>query len=504
MNKFKRVLACGLALAMTAGLCACNEEAPVGSSNEVTPPAITSATTQASTTTDPDANAATDKEIKDVNVESYTPDGNSGTVRYLGFYDITTDQKGREQYLIFSSDLYGGTLEYLSSPSGDAYFDKLGSLIAADDSPDIVTKDAFLYPGNVSKNVFEPLDDYIDYNSPLWEGMADIIKDYSYNGKHFYYPHRTTTFYTLNYSKKTIEENNLDDPYDLYRKGEWTWDAWQRLMQEFCDKSEDHIGYYATDLTIATFFSTTGVPLIDVQQGGIVINNLNDPRITRGMSFLENLYREGLAYGKQYGDWVSPQVFSQHRDNILFLGMEPEWSYIAATENLQNPQGVESDIFGTPSEFAFVPYPRDPQADKYYQAIDTYGFVVPRGAKNIKGAVDMINCWRVFDTDEGIIAQTREDHIHPTPEYYVKGKYEGYEKWQITWGEQEYDLWREMCDPANFEFITEDAYGFNNDFWKTLADAMCDAAYYGGSWTQNRDAIMPTIEATLQEFRTAE
>ncbi|MGN1119068.1 MAG: hypothetical protein ACI4Q4_01845, partial [Oscillospiraceae bacterium] len=75
---------------------------------------------------------------------------------------------------------------------------------------------------------------------------------------------------------------------------------------------------------------------------------------------------------------------------------------------------------------------------------------------------------------------------------------------QITWGEQEYDLWREMCDPANFEFITEDAYGFNTDFWKTLADAMCDAAYYGGSWTQNRDEIMPLMEATINEFRTAE
>lgn len=496
MKLFKRVAACALALAMTAALTACEEEgpAPVNSS------ASTSSESEAAPFTTDDE---TDREVKEISSESYTPDGNAGKVVFLGWYDITNDQKGRDQSKVFCSEAYGGSIEMIScTPLTSALLEKLGTMIAADESPDLVTKDAWLYPGNASKNTFEALDDYIDYHSPLWADMAPFIEDYAYNGKHYYYPHRTTTFYTLNYNKKTFEENNLDDPYELYKSGNWTWNEWRRLMQEFCDKSEDNIGYYATDLTIATFFSTTGIPLIDVKQGGVIDNNLNDPAITRAMTFLEDMYRDGLAYGKQYGDWVSPQVFAQHCDNILFLGMEPEWSYIAATETIQNPKGTDSDIFGTPSDFAFVPYPRDPDADQYYQAIDTYGFLIPKGAKNIKGAIDWINCFRVYDTDENIIKQTREEHIHPTPEYYTKGPNAGIERWQITWGEQEYDLWREMCDPANFAFITEDAYGFNSEFWQALADAMCDAAYYGGSWTQNREQIMPVIEATLNDFRS--
>jgi hypothetical protein len=48
--------------------------------------------------------------------------------------------------------------------------------------------------------------------------------------------------------------------------------------------------------------------------------------------------RSGLLYPESHphGDWVSPQVFANTSDKILFLGLEPEWAYIAATENIQN------------------------------------------------------------------------------------------------------------------------------------------------------------------------
>lgn len=76
-----------------------------------------------------------------------------------------------------------------------------------------------------------------------------------------------------------------------------------------------------------------------------------------------------------------------------------EWTYIAATEQLQNPKGVDNDIFDTVSEFAFVPFPRDPQADAYYQGYDTFGYLVPKGAKNMDGALEFINLNRAYDVD---------------------------------------------------------------------------------------------------------
>ncbi len=505
MNTAKRLLACGLALTMTVGLTACDEETPASGTNSggnsVAAPVAQTSSTAASTTTDPnDALDMTDKRTKEFDTSLYQPSGNAGTLKYLGYYDITADQKGTEQCLIFSSDLFGGKVEWISSPPNDAFYEKLSNLIASDDSPDIVEKSAMLYPGNVSKNMFEPLDGKIDIDSPLWKDMKEVADSYAWNGKHYYYPHRITTSYSLNYSKKTIEENALPDPYTLYKNGEWTWDAWRDMMREFCDKDDENIGFYATDTTVDAFILTTGTSLIDTQPTGTITNNLQNPNVTRAMQFIETLCRDGVSYKKELGDWVPPQTFATECDRLLFLCMEPEWTYIAATEQLQNPKGVDNDIFDTVSEFAFVPFPRDPQADAYYQGYDTFGYLVPKGAKNMDGAIEFINLNRAFDVDPVIQAQVKNDHVNPEKIFFEKGGNTGKQKWQITWGEQEYDLWREMCDQSNFTFINEDAYGFSSDFQSQLATVVMDVVENGASWTQTSTGFTPVVDAIVAEY----
>lgn len=488
--------------AMLLGLTACDDEAPNSASGSNAPDAPAATTsTQASTTTDPNAGLdMTDKENKELDTSLAPPSGHAGTLKYLGFYDITSDQKGTEQCLIFQSDLYGGTIEYTSAAYGTAYFEKLTTLISSDDSPDLVTKDAMLYPGNVSKNLFEPLDDYFDLSTPLWSDMKSVIDSFAWKNKHYYYPHRTTTKYALNYNKKTIADNDLTDPYDLYKAGEWTWDAWRDMMIQFCDKSDDHVGFYTTNDTITSFIATTGTTLIDTQPDGTITNNFLSADVSRAMTFLEGLCRDGLTYGKQFGDWVSPQVFSTVSDNLLFTCTEPEWTYIAETENLQNPKGVENDIFDTVSDFSFVPFPRDPSADKYYTEFDTFGYLIPKGAKNVSGSVEFINLNRIYDTDPAIIAKVREDHVNPTKIYFDKGKYAGTEKWQMKWGEREYDLWREMCDPTNFAFIDEDAYGFNSEFKDDIGVLLMGVVERGESWSKTSAEFSPVADGVIAPY----
>ena len=358
-----------------------------------------------------------------------------------------------------------------------------------------------LRPGNVSKNLFEPLDGKIDLSAPQWKDISGIVEQFSWKGEHYYFPHRTTTKYALNYSKKTIEENDLTDPYELYANGEWTWEAWRNMMIEFCNKDDKHVGFYTTNNTITSFIATTGTTMIDVQPDGTITNNLLSAEVSRAMTFLEELCRDGLTYDKSYGDWVSPQVFSTACNNILFTCTEPEWTYIAATENLQNKEGVDNDIFGEVSEFSFVPFPRDPMADAYYTEFDTFGYLVPKGAKNIDGAVEFINLNRMYDIDPDIQAKVREDHVNPTKIYFEKGKYAGSEKWQITWGEHEYDLWREMCDPANFTFIMEDAEGFSVDFTDKIGQLLMGVVERSESWAKTSAEFSPIADGVISEFK---
>lgn len=502
MNKLKRLLGCGLAAAMILSVAACEDAAPTGNPNGANsggPGATTS--TAASTTTDPNENAATNEEVKEMNTGNYTPSGKAGVVKILADYDIEKDQKGREQCMVFESEQYGGDIQVEITDGGYLYYDRLGVLIASDDSPDLLLGTNMAFPYGVSKNQFEPIDDHIDLKDPLWADMAPYAG--TYDGKLYYVPHRLVTSFGLNYNRKTIEAAGLTDPYELYLKDEWTWDTWRDMMISFCNLSDDNMGWFATDTIATAFCNTTGKPLIYYNaEDGVITNNMGDADITRAVEFLAELGRNGLNYaGENHGNWVSPQTWAKMSDKLLFLGMEPEWTYIAATEEMQKTGIKIPDRVVKVSEFAFVPFPRDPNSDKYYLNNGTFGYMIAKGAKNPEGAVEFMYCNRIYETDQNIVDQIKKDHVDPEPLYYESGDYIGVRKWEIIWDEQVYDLWREVCTSDKFTFVPEYLYGFGEDVKTKICQTIYDSSFRTESWSQLSQSVMPDIEAGLDEYR---
>lgn len=498
MNKIRRSLCIAAAIMLALTATACDETGTTAPATSDAPAAVPGQTEQTTTTKDPDEYAPTDAEIKELGTETFVPDGNSGKIIWLGYYDLIDDGSSAEQYKIFTSDVYGGEIEYISCSSGAGYFEKLGTMIASGDSPDIVRYEWLSFPNAASKNMYEPLDEYIDPNSPLWSGMSGAIEEFAYKGKHYYYPYRITTNYALNYNRKAIEEYSLTDPYDLYMQNNWTWDTFKQLLIDWCNAEEGNIGYAGEGGM--SFIATTGTNLIDVQTDGTIKNNIMNADVTRAMEFCSDLYRNGLVYQDEYGGWVSPQVWAKNSHQLLFLGMNPEWTYSAASAEIQNPTGVENDICGEASDFAFVPFPRDPSSDSYNIAYDTFGYMVPKGAENIKGAVDWINLNRVYQTDEGLLSTAREDAINPTPVYYTAGKYEGMQKWSLVWDERVYDLWQDMMDPEKFNLSFDDCWGFNEEMNTICNAVLFEPMFQGESWTQYSAEYEPLINNIIAEY----
>ena len=58
-----------------------------------------------------------------------------------------------------------------------------------------------------------------------------------------------------------------------------------------------------------------------------------------------------------------------------------------------------------------------------------------------------------------------------------------------------------MCDPANFSFISEDAYGFTSDLQTNLATVVMDVVENGASWTQTSAEISPVVDSVISEYR---
>ena len=58
-----------------------------------------------------------------------------------------------------------------------------------------------------------------------------------------------------------------------------------------------------------------------------------------------------------------------------------------------------------------------------------------------------------------------------------------------------------MCDPEKFTLLTENAFGFGQEFWNIYVDAINGAAFNGESWTQMSSTISPVIDAALNEYK---
>ena len=504
MNRKKATAALLAAAIITASGCGGGGRAPAADTGagQTTAAAVL---TDNEVTTENAANVIfTEAEVKEIDKDQPT-----GTIKILIYYDLV----GASADLVdLFESRYGGKIEQEICGSGTAYFEKLGTLVAADDSPDITRYEWASFPHGISRNMYTPIDSYIDLDSELWAGMKDIAEQFTYNGKHYYVPYQLSSNFAINYNRLVLEEYGLSDPMELYKSGEWTWDTFRDLLRQWCDISPDHIGY--TGVGAMSFIATTGTKIIDVQNTEI-INNLNSEKIVRCMEYLEDLCRQGLT-----GDgYIDPgEAFVD--GNILFLGMEPVWSYSAACESLFR-KNIEYDM-------AFVPFPRDPNADNYYIAYDSFGYMIPSGAKNIKGAVDWITLNREEKIDPDNVAKEKSEQTDSSTKYYGKCpecKYSYVEnnteeltvcpncgaarkvKFNAYYSEEQYDLLQDMITPANGKFVMlfDNVNGFNADLSAMFQggdESLLDGPLYGdASFTQLRESYYYPIETILDEYR---
>lgn len=494
-----KALALAAALLMTAG-CGGGRQ-PSGT----TAAQDTEKKTEAATTAENAADIIFD-EAEAVEIDKDQP---TGTIKLLIYYDLVGS--AADLVDLFESR-YGGTIDQEICGSGTAYFERLGTLVAADSSPDITRYEWASFPHGISRNMYMPIDTYIDLDSDLWVGMKDIAEQFRYNGKHYYVPYTLSSNFAINYNKCVLEEYGLNDPMELYKNGEWTWDTFRDLLRKWCDISPDHVGY--TGVGAMSFIATTGTKVIDVKDTEI-INNLESEKIVRCMEYLEDLYRLGLT-GTGYVDPGEAFVDG----NTLFLGMEPTWTYGAACESLYR-KNIDYDM-------AFVPFPRDPNADNYYIAYDSFGYMIPAGAKNIKGAVDWMTLNREEKVDPENVAKEKAEQTDPSTKYYGKCpecKYSYVEnntedltecpncgaprkvKFNAYYSEEQYDLLQDMITPEHGRFVMlfDNVNGFNADlssFFQGNEESLLDGPIFtGASFAQLRESYYYSIETILDDYR---
>ena len=466
--KNKKLLSAALALTcvISAGSCA-GGNTDGGTRPESQAAAATTAADSAATTTTPATLKEEDKAVIE-SIETDLPVLENGTIRLLANFDLNPAAgKPKGVALEMFETKCGGKVESILT-SWDSRYDKLSTMVLADDAPDMFSAaDLDIFPGNVIDGKFQAMDDYIDYDSELWAPMKHVNDMFSIKGKHYIGATSTDVGVVVIYNKKTIEEYGLPDPAQLLEEDNWTWDTFYEMMEKFCDRSDERFGIDGWEFENA-FAVTSGVPYVDYN-GSELVSNLTHPSIVKVQEYMLNLKRNDMPVPKgEYAWTVHPEKIANGK--TLFY---PQGSYV-----LFEPDNKA--VFGEPDEIMFVPMPRCPDADAYYLPSIINGYSIPVGAKNPEGVAAYLNCEMICrDSDE--VRAIEENQV-----------FEDY-----GWTQEMYDMLLKTRDLTEAHPVFEYFKAVNDDVYDCVLNPSKESYNQGTPWSQTVEEIKYELQALL-------
>ena len=177
----------------------------------------------------------------------------------------------------------------------ELYQTKLTSMIASKDSPDICYMDSSGFPTMILKNKIVPIDtNIIDIKKDI-ELSIPVMDLFKWNGKYYGIACPGSWQggpYVLLYNKTAIVQKGYKTPLELYRKGDWNWDTFAELAKNMTDKSKGFYGFGCDDTVQQAFLASIKTDFVKFE-GKTIKNNLDDPKLTKALTFLSELRKNG-------------------------------------------------------------------------------------------------------------------------------------------------------------------------------------------------------------------
>ena len=479
MNNLKRTLSMLLALSLTATATACGGDKESSSEGR--------------TKSQDDVSINVDSDLA-----SDDPDIKGQTIYWLGEYDLNpTGNDDRSVALSLFEDVYGAKVEYIQT-SNENRFTDLANRINAGDPVEMFPYEWDAVPNGVTKGQYDYLDDYIDLEDPIWDGMEDVIESMKYNGHYYVVPYTITDYIAITYSRSMIAEEGLEDPYELYKKGEWDWDKMMEMMKAFVANGEEGdnrfgiAGWYGQAVV-----QSTGETIVKYD-GEKFSSNVANEKIEKAELMLEEISKLGLHDTTWHGNFPTD-------GNVLFYGMAL-WGLSAGNAKMEpmtqeewtNASDLDTDLF-------IVPFPKMPGSDKYYLCGNTAAKMLVKGSDKGDAVATYIKCERLAATQEEYVQAAKEKALIPGITAAGKvSKYMSEEQYDfmMSWYEDEnivpmFDFGYGMGSRMSSETYDYNTRGVMNNFMDGLL-----TKYEGtpDTWAEMRAAWESVVEETVEEY----
>ncbi len=391
-----------------------------------------------------------------------------GEVKWLSFWDLNpANNKPKSVELELFETKYGGKIKHIPT-TYETRFNDLSTQVLGGDSPDLFpAADLDTFPGKALSGMFDPLDDYLDFNSDLWsEGAKSLSDKHMLGGKHYVAVVSADAGCVMIYNKKTIEENGLEDPAELLANNNWNWDTFKKMCTDFSDREEEKFAFDGWWFEI-NFLLTTGKPVISVENNKI-ISNINSAEMERAENFMLDMKKNDLPFPHNEYNWnVFPSKISEGKTLFYPCGI---WALYEA----------DLSSYGADGEIMFVPMPKDPSADKYYLPSGVDAYALCKDAPNPEGAAAFLKCKLIAVSDETAIKiaekQYREDY---------------------GWTDEMIDMWRVTKELTNANPVIDFYAGASADINSMVHNPIKDTSYNGKEWGITRDEISAAVQTEI-------
>lgn len=253
------------------------------------------------------------------------------------------------------------------------------------------------FPRLCSDGIFADVNTLINREDALWKDMLEYIDIYSIGDKSFSLVTDVYTSETIYYNKRLIKAAGLEDPMELYKKNEWTWDKMMEYIETLSgDRDGDGtIDVYGTDRMnlYSAYMSSLGTGAVTIKDGKLTTEPLYDGTYEKFGNFVSNLI-SGSAKG-----YITPLENGNTSATTLFSGS----GYWGVKNNPTLTAKMKS------GEISLVPFPRHSDSEKYCMLGITSGYAIP-AAGNPVGAAAVLSCFRYlkYPSEENLKAASEE------------------------------------------------------------------------------------------------
>ncbi|MHB1453072.1 MAG: extracellular solute-binding protein [Saccharofermentanales bacterium] len=370
------------------------------------------------------------------------------------------DPNGADARLLKSrfKEYCNGNLLFVNAPY-EKLGEKLSSMIMGGDSPDIYSVRNWDFPALMYKDVFQELDSKIDFNSSLWVGDKPKYDQYLWKGKHYIIGGAGPAYFIW-YNKRLMEEYGIEkDPGQLVKENKWDWNTFLEIAKEMTDPEEGIYGFSdGGGSIIYALMSGLGEDIIKFTANGIE-SNVKSPNVAKAHQFYSDLYNKHKVVNP------SPngiQDFVNRKSAMLYGG---SW------ESQQDPIKKMHDT----GEVTFTHIPKAVGASSYIYPGSVGGYAIPKGAKNLKGAVAFLTM--------GQVSQAYEEAERI--KYHANANHNA----------QEIIIVDQANELANLPTYSYGINAASTAYWSTL-----DSLRTGGNWSTLSEQLDPVVNKAIADL----